>query len=143
MSDQIVSSGHHPLKCRLLFAAAVLCLLSAPALPAEQEHHQRRPENIKAYLEHLDSPERNQYQKPVEVVEALGLKPGMAVADLGAGSGYFTRRFVEAVTETGRVYAVDVEDEMLTYNRVSLVHLHIPYTADFIVARADNTKLSA
>ena len=65
----------------------------------------------------------------------------MAVADLGSGSGYFTRRFVEAVTETGKVYAVDVEQEMLTYAEQSLVHMHVPYTAEFILARPDNPKL--
>ncbi len=101
----------------------------------------RRPADIKEYIESLERPERDQYQKPSRVMEALALKPGMAVADLGAGSGYFTRRFVEAVTETGKVYAIDVEKEMLTYTKESLVHLHIPYTAEFILARPDSPKL--
>jgi ubiquinone/menaquinone biosynthesis C-methylase UbiE len=63
------------------------------------------------------------------------------VADVGSGSGYFTRRFVEAVTESGMVYAVDVEPEMLAYVKDSLVHMHTPYTAEFILARPDNPKL--
>jgi predicted methyltransferase len=129
-------------------ALTLVCWVApATMAPAQHGHAQkdtaqhRGPADIKEYIESLERPERDQYQKPSQVVEALGLKPGMAVADLGAGSGYFTRRFVEAVTETGRVYAVDVEDEMLTYNRESLVHLHIPYTAEFILARPDNPKL--
>ena len=65
----------------------------------------------------------------------------MAVADLGSGSGYFTRRFVEAVTDTGMVYAVDVEPEMLAYAKESVIHMHIAYTAEFILARPDNPKL--
>jgi arsenite methyltransferase len=106
-----------------------------------EEHSHRRPDDIKQYLEHLDSSERDRYQKPAEVITALGLKPGMAVADLGAGSGYFTRRFVEAVTDTGIVYAVDVEPEMLAYAKESVIHMHIAYTAEFILARPDNPKL--
>jgi predicted methyltransferase len=108
---------------------------------AQHGQDQRRPADIKEYLEQLDRPERDQDQKPSQVVDALALKPGMAVADLGSGSGYFTRRFVEAVTETGMVYAIDVEQEMLTYTKESLVHLHIPFTAEFILARPDSPKL--
>lgn len=110
---------------------------------AEEQHngHHRRPDDIRAYLEHLDSPERNRYQKPTEVIEALKLKPGMAVADIGAGSGYFTRRFVEAVTESGKVYAVDVEPEMIAYTKDSVEHMHVPYSAEFILAQPYNPKL--
>ena len=101
----------------------------------------RNPDDLKQYLEHLDSSERDRDQKPQQVVEALGLKPGMAVADLGSGSGYFTRRFVQAVTDRGKVYAVDVEPEMLAYAKESLERLSIPYRAEFILAKPDNPKL--
>jgi arsenite methyltransferase len=119
-----------------------LVLASLCAVPAcAEDHRHRRPDDIKQYLEHLDRSERDQYQKPAEVIEALQLKPGMAVADLGSGSGYFTRRFVEAVTDRGMVYAVDVEPEMLAYVKESLIHMHVPYSAEFILARPDNPKL--
>lgn len=110
---------------------------------AQDQHQHRRPDNIAQYLEQLDSSERDQYQKPLQVIEALHLKPGQAVADLGSGSGYFTRRLVGAVTESGKVYAIDVEPEMLRYVEESLVHMHAPYTAEFILARADSPKLPA
>ena len=118
---------------------AVLCATLAGSALAEDQH--RRPDDIKQYLEHLDSTERDRYQKPSEVIDALKVKPGMAVADLGSGSGYFTRRFIEAVTETGMVYAVDVEPEMLAYAKESVIHMHIAYTAEFILAQPDNPKL--
>jgi len=125
------------MKTKILLA--VFCaLLAGPAL-AQDQH--RRPDDIKQYLEQLDSTERNRDQKPIEVIEALKVKPGMAVADLGSGSGYFTRRFVEAVTESGIIYAVDVEPEMLAYAKESIVHMHIAYTAEFILARPDSPKL--
>ena len=120
---------------------AALCMTLAWPAFAEEQHQHRRPDDIKQYLEHLDSTERDRYQMPSEVVEVLKVKPGMAVADLGSGSGYFTRRFVEAVTETGMVYAVDVEPEMLAYAKESVIHMHVGYSAEFILAQPDNPKL--
>lgn len=127
------------MKMKILLA--IMCAALAGPAVAQDQHQHRRPDDIKQYLEHLDSAERDRYQKPAEVIEALKVKPGMAVADLGSGSGYFTRRFVEAVTETGMVYAVDVEPEMLAYAKESVVHMHIAYTAEFILARPDDPKL--
>lgn len=121
----------------LLWTCFALCV--GPSFA--QDHTHRRPDDIKQYLEHLDSAERDQYQKPAQVIEALDLKPGMAVADLGSGSGYFTRRFIEAVTDRGMVYAVDIEPEMLAYAKESIVHMHVPYSVEFILARPDSPKL--
>lgn len=122
-------------------AAFWLCIVFAvPAVAQDGHQHERMP-NVMEYIDRLDSPERDQYQKPAIVIEALKLTPGMGVADLGAGSGYFTRRFVEAVTETGKVYVVDVEPEALKYVEDSLDHMHRPYTAEFILARPDNPKI--
>lgn len=125
----------------LLSLTIACCLLSTTAFAAEEHQDHRRPADIKQYLQHLDSEERDQYQKPRQVIDALNLKPGLAVADLGSGSGYFTRRFIEAVTETGKVYAVDIEPEMLKYAEESVVHMHRSYTAEFILARPDSPKL--
>ena len=59
-----------------------------------------------------ESPGRDEWQKPDDVVAALGLVPGSQVADLGSGSGYFTLRLARAVGPSGRVYAVDVDEAM-------------------------------
>ncbi|MEO0071532.1 MAG: methyltransferase domain-containing protein [candidate division WOR-3 bacterium] len=53
--------------------------------------------------------------KPEEIIRTLGLKPGDIVADIGAGGGYFTLRFADIVGESGRVYAVDVEEAFLKF----------------------------
>jgi len=53
-------------------------------------------------------PDRDTWQKPEEVIRAIGLKPGQVVADLGAGTGYFTFRLAEAVRPGGRVLAQDI-----------------------------------
>ena len=127
---------------RYLLSLAIACaFLATTAFAAEEHQDHRRPADIKQYLEHLDSEERDQHQKPRQVIDALNLKPGLTVADLGSGSGYFTRRFIEAVTETGKVYAVDVEPEMLKYAEESIIHMHRSYTAEFILARPDSPKL--
>src|SRR5213594_413847 len=61
----------------------------------------------------LDRPERGDEERPAAVIDALGLRGGEVVADLGAGSGYFTFRIAPKVGKTGRVLAVEIQDEML------------------------------
>jgi ubiquinone/menaquinone biosynthesis C-methylase UbiE len=107
----------------------------------DESSHHRRPADIRQYLEHLDRAERDTDQQPERVIEALDLKPGLSVADIGAGSGYFTRRFVQAVTEKGKVYAVDVEPDMLQYAKASLARMPIPSTVEFILAQPGNPQL--
>lgn len=63
--------------------------------------------------EWLERPEREEEEKTETLVEALALKPGEAVADIGAGTGYFSRRLAQKVGEKGSVYAVDIQPEML------------------------------
>lgn len=57
-------------------------------------------------------PDRYTWQYPERVIKALKLEPGMKVADLGAGTGYFTFRLAEAVGTSGKVYAIDIDEEM-------------------------------
>jgi ubiquinone/menaquinone biosynthesis C-methylase UbiE len=58
---------------------------------------------------------RDGWQQPERVIAALGIEPGDRVADLGSGSGYFTLHLAKAVGPEGRVYAVDVDEEMNEY----------------------------
>lgn len=69
----------------------------------------------KSYIGALEDPKRDAYQKPHEVVHALGLKPGEIIADIGAGSGYFTFHLARHVGDKGKVYAVDVSPEMVLH----------------------------
>jgi ubiquinone/menaquinone biosynthesis C-methylase UbiE len=65
----------------------------------------------------LERPEREQEEAPAKLHQALRVKPGMAVADIGAGSGYHTFHLSERVGPTGKVHAVDIQPEMLTILR--------------------------
>jgi len=61
----------------------------------------------------LERPEREAEEKPELLLQALKLKSGDAVADIGAGTGYYSWRIAGAVGEKGLVYAVDIQQEML------------------------------
>jgi len=61
----------------------------------------------------LERPTREEEERPDLLIPALKLKPGEVVADLGAGTGFYTRRLAKAVGEGGVVYAVEIQQEML------------------------------
>jgi len=92
---------------QLIVLAAAVILLGTTVV--EQHLHQKFPP------EQFEKPERAAWQKPDEVIAKLNLKAGDVIADIGAGSGYFSRRFAKAVAPTGIVYAVDIDPDMLYY----------------------------
>lgn len=61
----------------------------------------------------LERPERVKEEEPAKLLKALDVKPGMVVADIGAGSGYHTFRLAPLVGDTGKVIAVDIQPQML------------------------------
>jgi ubiquinone/menaquinone biosynthesis C-methylase UbiE len=61
----------------------------------------------------LDRATREEEEAPAKAIAALAFKPGMIVADVGAGSGYYTVRMARAVAPGGRVYATDIQPGML------------------------------
>lgn len=85
------------------------------SLPAQVAHQHHPPQSADEYIKALEDPSRDEWQKPDLVVDSLGLKLGDEVADLGAGSGYFTIRLAREVGATGKVYAVDLDPKLLEY----------------------------
>lgn len=75
------------------------------------------PADLDGYVAKMESPDRDAWQKPDEVVQALGVKQGMVVCDIGAGPGYFSLRLARAVGDSGGVFSVDVEPRILAVLR--------------------------
>jgi|SRR5579862_1612417 len=97
-------------------------------------------EDVEHWVPVFDDPARDAWQKPAEVVAALQLRPGMRIADLGAGTGYFSRYLADAVGETGTVFAVDTEPGFVAHLRERAEREH---TANIVpvLASADNPRL--
>lgn len=95
---------------------------AAPPPPhAEQahaEHHgggmHHRFDNASTWAKVFDDPSRDAWQRPDLVLAALDLRPGMTIADIGAGTGYFSVRLARAVPD-GQVIATDIEPDMIRY----------------------------
>ena len=76
---------------------------------------QQRFSDIDKWLRLFEGDKRDEYQKPELVVKSMNLKPGDIVADIGAGTGYFTRRFAVAVGTHGKALGLDIEESMVQH----------------------------
>jgi ubiquinone/menaquinone biosynthesis C-methylase UbiE len=92
--------------------AALAALVAIPGLTVAQERrHSRQFPPDK--LGELEGPDRERWQQPDAIMDALGIHEGSSVADLGAGGGWFTVRLARRVGPNGRVYAEDVQKPMI------------------------------
>jgi ubiquinone/menaquinone biosynthesis C-methylase UbiE len=91
-----------------MLSAVAACPLQA--LAQERRHSRQFPP---AQLGELEGPDREAWQKPDAIMDALGIYDGSTVADLGAGGGWFTVRLARRVGPTGRVYAQDIQKPMI------------------------------
>jgi predicted methyltransferase len=107
----ITAAVRRPLLGLLLFGAATAATAQERAAPPRA----RAPAAVMSFrgADWLERPQRVREEQPAEVLRVMGLRPGDVVADLGAGSGYFTRRIAPIVAPGGTVYAVDIQQEML------------------------------
>jgi ubiquinone/menaquinone biosynthesis C-methylase UbiE len=121
-------------------AIVVLIVLGATWATAQVADQHHPPESTSAYIRALEDPSRDEWQKPEEVVEKLAVKPGEMVADIGAGSGYFSVRLARAVGPTGKVYAVDIEPGLLSYLEQRTKRDSIP-NIQIVLADAHDPKL--
>lgn len=91
----------------------------------------------------LEAPERVQWMPPGEILGCLELRPGMAVADIGAGTGYFAIPMARAIAPGGRVFAVDLQPELLDVLRAKLGKPDTPANIVTLQGRASSTGLAA
>jgi predicted methyltransferase len=97
--------------CNLALAGAALAGAGLQAGPGPAAPHGRLfpPQNLGI----LEGPDREKWQKPDQIMDALNIADGSTVADIGAGAGWFTIRLARRVGPRGTVYAQDVQRQML------------------------------
>jgi SAM-dependent methyltransferase len=138
MTSKWIAVDRHRARTLALLALAALAAASAPAAlatagravaaqgvatsPGVHPVSGRRIADVMSHAgaDWLDRPEREAEERPDRAIEALRLRPGAVVADLGAGSGYFTVRLARRVGPSGRVFAADIQPEMLSLLRTRL-----------------------
>lgn len=114
-------------KVRLLCSAGLVWLMAQSAMAATPEdppaqsgadagHPAHRTfDDPEQYASVWEKPERDEWQRPSDLVQALSVHPGMQVADIGSGTGYLLPYLSRAAGPGGRVYAVDISREMLAF----------------------------
>jgi ubiquinone/menaquinone biosynthesis C-methylase UbiE len=137
-----------PMKSLIVLGIAA-CSHATPAPQTQPMHHHdhaqpmhHRFERADDWAKVFDDPARDAWQQPDKVVAALAITPGMTVADLGAGTGYFEARISAAVGPSGRVIAADVEPDMVRYLAERAAREKTP-NVEAHLSQADDPKLDA
>lgn len=116
----------------LLLPAAVWPQQAAAPAAQDANERYRTPEGRDSVARGLGSPDRIERMQPEKLVAALGLKPGMAVADLGAGVGLLLPALSAAVGPTGKVYAQDIFPDFLERTKKNVAEKGLA-NVDFIL----------
>lgn len=123
---------------RMLAFALVASLLGSAA--AQTPHtHRHSFSDAERWARVFDDPARDAWQKPEQVIAALRLAPEAHIADIGAGTGYFAVRLARALPQ-GRVYAVDIERDMVRHLRERAAREKLPNLVP-VLAAADDPRL--
>lgn len=109
----------------VFIGVAAASIVGVPGTALSQDHGHRHGESaqrgqdergsVDYWKPRLEAADRDQWQRPELVIEELEISPGMTVADLGTGTGYFVPHLAAAVGEHGRVLALDVDDELVEH----------------------------
>jgi ubiquinone/menaquinone biosynthesis C-methylase UbiE len=122
---------------KTLWTSLCACLAATQSVPAAEDpspahkHSHSKSgfhksfQNAAEWAKKFEDPARDDWQKPNEVISALKLKPTDKIADIGAGTGYFAWRLAQAVPG-GKVYAVDVEKDMVEYMKAVSKKKNLP-----------------
>lgn len=141
--------------------ASVLWLVPAIAVdaarPAAARYEQRKPDRdgigkvyfgreIAQVMGHqgagwLERPEREAEERTDWLLDALALQPGQMVADLGAGTGYFTWRMAQRVAPGGAIYAVEIQQEMLDLLMANMKRRGVDSLVRPVLGTNDDPKL--
>lgn len=110
-----------------------IAAMAITAAIAQTEHQHHPPRSAEEYLKILNDPKRDVWQLPHQVLMSLKLKRDETIADIGAGGGYFAKRFAR---HAGKVYAVDIDPKLL-----EAVKQGAPANLETVPATPDDPKL--
>ena len=110
-----------------LLAALTACAAAQQTItPVAKELNKSFDADSAKWTERFEHEGRAIYDKRTEILDAMGLKPGMDVADIGAGSGLISRLIAKRVAPGGTVYAVDIAKNMIDHINQTAADEHIP-----------------
>lgn len=121
---------------RIAFTA-IAALLLAGTSPRAQHGRLFPPRDLGL----LEGADRDAWQRPDEVMDALGIAEGSVVADLGAGGGWFTIRLARRVGPNGKVYAEDIQHEMIEAMKRRVERLGLSKRVEFKLGKASDPEL--
>jgi SAM-dependent methyltransferase len=126
----------------LVPSGELICATGARQSPAKPPEQRKTSEPYTGDLSIFDSPGRDERLQINRVMDLLGITPGKVVADIGAGSGWFTVRAARRVGGTGAVYAVDINPEAIRYIG-ERAHKEKLQNVKTILGKPDNPLLAA
>lgn len=135
-------------RCAIVFGLFAFCFVtlmsvSIPAQELEETISGRVPAPVMSYrgAKWLERPSREKEEQPEKVLDVMNLQPGDMVCDLGCGTGYFARRMAKRVGPEGKVYAVDIQPEMLELCMEYAKEAGVADTVVPILGEYDNPRL--
>ena len=139
MSDRRIKTSH------AVFALIFIVVSSLSVSCNGQQTHSvptHRFDDIAVWVKVFEDPQRDTWQQPEEVIRKMKLERGDIVADIGAGTGYFTRLFAAAVGPEGTALGLDIEQSMIEYMNEDAKKLNLKnYTSR--VVKNDDPELAA
>ncbi len=140
-------------RCTLILAIVLLLPALATSLPAQQNRAPRSLPAARTYKGRpiarvmswrgwrwLLRPDRDLWEQPERVLDALRIRPGQIVADIGTGVGYFAVRMAQRVGPTGKVFAVDIQPEMIRMLQQRLTEFGVTNVVP-VLSEPDDPKL--
>jgi len=121
----------------LVLMLASACALRAEAPPSDDATSHHDFADVGYWSSVFDDPARDAWQRPDELVAALGIARGDVVADLGAGTGYLSRRLAAAVGPDGTVLAVETEPNLVVHLRERAEREKTPNVVPVLASAAD------
>lgn len=136
------------MKYEFLFISFVAIVATANALPCYSQDESVRPgindtfrdPNVDEFIGKFEVESREVYLRRKEILAACEIKPGATIADVGAGTGLFTRLFSEAVGADGHIISVDISQKFLDHIQATNRKLGLK-NIDTLLCTADSTKL--